>query len=287
MFNKYDLTDFERRLSNLEKRIARATFCHFLEQKEGKSAMKKHTFDFEFVVHAKTYLKVKCIVHLKSECSFKLKLLLNEAFANEWELSGKDGTIEFLLPVSEGVNKVSILVESDNQIEVQDCIFETFGNIGYSKDDYQLLHLIYNDATFIILYQNGNAILKKYQNGEFVFIKEWQKIRGIAICKLKENILISYINQNGDMIAELYNYNFKMIESNVLDNGIISICAISGELATLLAVKGNTVYKYMVLGCHSFEKIKTEYKGKRVQSNPDVNLCIITDFNGFAKLVTI
>ncbi len=287
MFNEYDLRDFERRLAKVEKSLLKPSFCHFLEQKEGRSSAKKHTFDFEFMVEAKTYLKVKCAVELKTEYYFKLKLLLNESFANEWEFDSKDGVIEFLLPISEGKNKVTILVESDNQIEVESCTFETFGNISYKEEDYQLLHLIYNDATFIILYQNGNAVLKKYQNDEFAFVKEWKKIKSIAICKLKENILVVYPNQNGDMLVELYNYDFTMLESNVLDRSITSVCAINGDIATLLAVKGNTVYKYLVTSCHLFEKIKTEFKGKRVQANPEVNVCIITDFNGFAKLVTV
>ena len=142
MFNEYDLNGFEQRLTNIEKRMQKPTFCYFLESKEGNLPKKKQQFDFEFFVEAKTYIKVKCRVVLKQSCLYNLTLLLNQAYVSEWQFNQSESLIEFVLPVNTGLNKASVIFESDIAVEVSECTFETFGNISYKEDDYQLLHLL-------------------------------------------------------------------------------------------------------------------------------------------------
>ena len=288
MFNEYNFSELERRIATIEKAIEKSNFCYFLEQRDGKSQEKKQDFDFEFISHAKTYLKITSNVKLKQEYTFTVKAFLNEAFIDEWQFNSEKATIEFLLPVNKGLNKISLMCESESAIDIKSCTLETFGNIGYKQDDYQLLHIIEEDNTLILFYENGRATLKNYKDGNFTFIKEWKNLKSITICKINGNYLIAYVNQESKGIVEIYDGNFTLTENCELDNALSSICSISGTQATLFAVKGNAIYKYLFTNCENFEKTKTNFTGKRVQSNPQVSECIIiTDFNGFAKLVTI
>ena len=123
MFNEYDFNELERRITTIEKSMEKPSFCYFLEQKDGKTATKSQSFNYEFISQAKTYLKIKCTVQLLHANEYILKMMLNDAFVSEWKITTKEGIIEFLLPVSEGLNKATILIESDIQIEVENFSF--------------------------------------------------------------------------------------------------------------------------------------------------------------------
>ncbi len=281
------LQELERRLKQLESKFAKSRFNYFYANKKSEKNKTVHEFDFDLVVKANCYLKVEIAVN----CA--IAGFLTEIFVNGVKVFNKtifENTFNFsrVLPFAGGENTVNVKVSSESEFEVLNCEFSTFGDVDYPKINSILAVINESDQSIILFVVNGRLAVKRYQT-QLETILLMDGISSAGICKIGDNYLLTAIAQGGNCTNYLYDSNFNLIQNQPLDQNLSSVCSLNGlEFATVFAVKGNCVYRYQIDANLNVVVTKTEYRAKRVASNPALSkYIIITDHANNGKIIKI
>ncbi len=276
-----------KRISKLEKESREANFCYFISEKNDGEERLVHNFNFEFEVKQKTYLKISLKMRLSKDINCNLTLSINgtEVFQTQFQ---KDGLIESVLPFGEGVNEVAVTLTADDLFGVENCNFETFGNIAYIEKECTLQVVNEENRSIVTFVSDGELSIKEYKEGVFSSLYKEQNIKGASLCKAGENYLLVTLDEKGEGKLILFTPKFAVDYDKILDSGLISVCSFGGEVPSVFAVRGEKVYRYDIEEMLFFIRRDTGYTGKKVKSNPEVKgYIIIVDFDGNGKLVQV
>ncbi len=281
------ILELERRVKRLENLSANASYCYFTGQKKDEKSALSHTFIYKFNVQAFTYLKL--LLKTQTACeSYSLKIKINGASAYEQSGINANFQTECLLPFSEGVNEISVLLESQTAFTVESCVLETCGNISYIEDSYLVQVINEEERSIILSLIDEKLTIAEYKGEALTTVYEDSFIKSASLCKMQNGYLLAVIDSNYNGKIILLNATLQEGNQATFEADVISLCSLSGEQPRVFAVKGNKVYKYLVESNLSVQKSYTGLRGKRVKSNPEVeDYIIVIDYNGEAKLVKL
>ncbi len=281
------LLDLERQVKRLQNEIAKATYCYYNAQQKGFEKKRGHLFNFKFEVHSFTYLKIN--VKIETECeSYSLAMKINDSNAYNVKVQDGQNEINCLLPFCKGVNKVTVILSADSDFAVENCFLETFGNLSYVESG-SLLQVINESSKSIILSLVDETVsVSEYENENMTLKFSEENVKSATICKLGESYLLTLVDMNCNSRFLLFGSAMSVIKIAPFESEIMSICSLSGTNATVLAVKGNSIYKYYIDDDLNYQKLHTGLKGKEVKANPQVSdYVIVVDYNNEAKLVAL
>lgn len=283
---KEKLQEIERRIAKIEKSLNKPKFNYYTATKSREGDFKTSEFSFEVMVNSPCYLKAEIAVN----CA--IGGFLTEIFINNVKVyNGFSENCEQLfsrtLPFSFGKNTVKVKIESELAIQKCDVSFNTFGDIDYPEIKSVLSVINEVDKSIILFLINGQLYLKKYvANLKDIF--EFNGVKSASICKIGERYLLTVADDLGVCNNYLYNANFELVASGGLDSELSSVCSINGNPATIFAVKGNRVYRYIIDENLNLAVTKTNYQAKTVKSNPSVlKYIVITDHADNSRIVKI
>lgn len=282
------LRELERRISNIEKQLSNPTYCYYLSEKiSGKSDI-KHQFEYSFKVQANTTLKIEICAELAQFTPYVMQISVHGAQVLAQAVTQENQVVEVVLPFEKGENSIQVELVSEQTFTVKKCVLRTCGNLSRCEGEYILQALNESDKSVILFIANGVATLQEYKNGEFTLLLEEKGIKSGAICKMGETYLLTLVYADGKGVLKQLTSDFAVDYYKTLDSELISVCALSGEIPAVFAVKGNRVYRYDIEEMLFFKRRITGYTGKKLKSNPNVSgYIIIVDYDGSGKLVSV
>jgi hypothetical protein len=217
-----------------------------------------------------------------------LILKINGASAVERKQVSGDYQLECVLPFAKGISTVTVELKSESSFAVNDCHFETQGNLSYVDEEYLLQVANESDRSIILTLIDESAVISEYKSSQMQRKFTLNSVKSASLCRLGGNYLLALVNDEYKCKVILFNDKIQKIGEQVLGEKVISVCSLGGENAKIFAVKGNSIYQYAVKSDLTFSFSATGLNGKKVKSNPDVNdYIIVVDYNGNAKLVSV
>ena len=281
------LLDLERQVRRLENEISKASYCYYTAQQKSFEKKRGHLFNFKFEVHSFTYLKVN--VKIETQCeSYRLSIKINDSNAYSVKIENGQNEINCLLPFCKGVNAVTVILSADSDFTVENCFLETFGNLSYVESGSVLQVINESSKSIILSLVNETVSISEYENGNMTLKFSEDNVKSATICKLDESYLLTIVDMNCNSTFLLFGSAMSVNKIAPFESEIMSVCSLSGTNATVLAVKGNSIYKYYIDDDLNYQKLHTGLKGKEVKANPQVSdYVIVVDYNNEAKLVRL
>ena len=282
------INELEKSVKRLEKISSLNKFNHVYSQKASEESNKSHSFKFKFRCNGDCYLKIESEIQVDAS-EVKCEYLINSVKAVQKKFYDKAFNFLAVLPFSEGINEVDVTISAEGEFNVENIIFQTCGSVEYVEESYLLSHVNESNFSLVAFLCDEQLTIRKYDENSFEKIITLTGVKSYAICSMPNKFLLAVVNKNGDMRFDFYDKSLVYVQSVEVDKSSInSVCAISGEKATLFAVKGSNVYRYEVNDQAQVDVKRTSYRAKKVISNPGVSDCIIiVDFNGIGKLVSL
>ena len=272
----------------MKKKVNQAPFSYYTANKYGEIEGVNHSFEFELEVNEETYLKLTVKSESTATNPVGIKVYLNGLVGFSGQIDEITALTEILMPFSKGVNKIKIEYFSEIPFFLTKCTLETFGNIKYVEKDCILMNINEENRSLILFITDGVAVVKEYKDGVIKTLYYEENIKSGVFCKMGEKYLLALVDKNGDGYLKEMTASFKVDYQKLFDTQLISVCALSGNIPSVFAVRGNKVYRYNVEEMLFCVKRSTGYFGKKVSANPEVsNYIIITNYDDSAKLVTV
>lgn len=278
--------ELEKRVKRLEKIMAIPPFNNYFSVKFCEEAKKEHIFKFSFISYADCYLKLISDINCTGGF-FTASYYVNGIFAKNEKFYSALEQFSAYIPVAKGKVDVTVKLNFnvDNTIKL---IFSTCGYIGFDDDDSVLSYINEKDYSLILFLDGDTLFVKKYADNKISDIYSESGVKNCAICKIADKYMLTVVDKSGNMTCKTFDIDFNLLKSRQIMSDIGSVCAIGGIKAILFAVKGSYVYKYTMDEELNFTEENTQYRAKRVVSNPGVSDCIILiDFDGNGKLVSL
>jgi len=281
------ICELENRIARLEKTMKRGGYNYYRAVKEEKTQATAH--DFVFKMTATADCCVNFTLKVLTECAdYNLTVYADQSVAfTGWGVKNKE--FEFMTPLTVGEKVFSIKITSETEFNVKSIVLSAEGCIEYPENEWFLTVLNTDLHSTICFVYDGEMLIKEYIDGFIQIVTQKHNVKCATICNLGDYIAIVYVDISGNLKAELLSaQNYAYVKECVIDGGVASACAFSGEPAVIYAVKGANVYRYALNTDLTRSVTKTDLVARRVSCDPAVpGYIIATDFYGNGKIINI
>lgn len=283
------IREFEKRIKSLELKNAQANFNYVRFQSRGQESQEQ-TFAFNFKTLKKCVLKLKFIITARYAPGKSGSIKINGVKYKDFLPKNGKTEIDCFVPFEKGVQTATLSLVDDEEFEVDTCEFETFGCVDYPENDSELSVINESSRSVILFVHDKVASLIEYDGANLNERATYSGVTAAAIFTYSEGYALACAYKTGELKTHFLSSDFTETTAQVLaSGGIISVCAFGGDEPCYYAVKGSKVLKYSFDKQNkSFALSATDYRGKKVTSNPAVEgYLIITGFDGTNKLISL
>ncbi len=287
MIDTLKLRELERRIKSLELKSGQTDFNYVRYEASGGSGQSQ-AFTYGFQTLKKCVLKLKFIVYAQYAPGKSGSIKINGVKVKDFLPKTGKTEIECFVPFEKGNQGAALYLTSDAEFTVNSCVFEVFGCVDYPESDSTLSVINESDRSVILFAADGRAALIDYAGS--LSEKFSCEATAAAVFNYSDGYVLACANNSGELTARFITSDYTVSDPvTLVSRGVISVCAFGGESPCLFAVKGSRVIKLTFNESDlSFSESQTEYRGKKVVSNPAVSDCfILTDFDGNNKLVAL
>lgn len=282
------LRELERRIRALELKNAQTNFNYVRYESQGGEG-KAQVFTFSFITLKKCVLKLKFAVYAQYAPGESGCVKINGVKVKDFLPKNGKTEIDCFVPFEKGAQGAAVYLNSADEFSVDSCEFEVFGCVDYPEESSALSVINEQNRSVILFSSDKRAAVIEYA-GEGLTEKLAFSASGAAIFACESGYVVASVGENGSLCAAYLNAELeKTGEAEILPRGVISVCAFGGEQPCLYAVKGTRVIKLSFNAqTLEFTEQATEYRGKKVISNPSVaGYLILVGFDGNNKLVAL
>lgn len=274
----------EKRLSRLEQSLNDGIVNYYIEKKESMQSAASHVLHYGITVFRSCTLLFKLTVRTEAQ-SFSARVKIDDSIAFYAESALKEE--EFLVPLTSGNKDITVELFADEEFEAAWATLETTGAVDYPAREYFLTVLNEANKSVVCLCFDGEVLVKRYIDGDFTTVIHLKDVKSATVCRIGNYYSVFFISSDGDLKMQLYNVDsFELYGACVLDDGVSSVCAQSGNPACVYAVKGNSVYKYTIDSDLNLITQATDFKAWRVTCEPSISdYIVVTDYNGKVRII--
>lgn len=279
-----EIDENSKRILRLEKKAGKGNFNRYEAVRECPDGATLHRLIF--YVDVTDDCRLRFAAGVKTECeNYRLTVKIDGATAFDGALSGNADT-SFLVPLGKGERTLTAELSAENEFSVERFSISTEGCVDYPEMEYFLTVLNEETQSVIAFAHDGELLVKRYIGGDLQTKIHIAEVKSGGVCKLSDFYAAVFVNAAGELKCRLYDSDFGYVKGCTLDTSVASACAISGNPATVLAVKGNCVYKYTLDDDLNLVTLTTQWSARRVFCDPSVsNYFVATDHSGNGKII--
>lgn len=273
-----------KRILRLEKIVGKGNFNRYEAERECPDEATLHRLNF--LIEATDDCRLRFAVGVKTECeNYRLAIKIDGATAFDGALSG-NAEASFLAPLGKGERTISAELSAQVAFTAKSFSISTEGCVDYPETEYFLTVLNEETQSVIAFARAGELLVKRYIGGDLQTKIRIGEIKSGVVCKLADFYAAVFVNADGDLKCNLYDSDFAYVKGCTLDSSVASAAAISGNPATVIAVKGNCVYKYKIDDDLNLVTTATSWNAWRVFCDPSIlNYFVATDHSGNGKII--